>query len=122
MSAEDCFNFSSRRNIFVNFTGKVFMLVHSVFFWLKDDVSQQKKDFFVSQLETLKQITSAREVFTGAPADTDRPVVERSYNYALTVIFDDMTAHDKYQSDPIHKNFISNCSEMFAKVVVYDAQ
>lgn len=97
------------------------MLVHSVFFWLKTDVSEQQRECFESQLESLKTVESAQAVYVGTPSTTDRPVVDRSYDYSLTVMFDDMTAHDAYQVAPAHKIFLENCKPMFDKVLIYDA-
>ena len=40
-----------------------------------------------------------------------RPVVEDSYDYAITVVLKDMEAHDHYQVDPIHLEFIDKCKD-----------
>jgi hypothetical protein len=32
-----------------------------------------------------------------------------------------MVAHDDYQADSIHLEFIDNCKEMWERVVIYDA-
>lgn len=98
------------------------MLVHSVYFWLTAEAAINEREMFKSKLSALKNIKSAHAVYVGTPAATDRPVIDRSYDYALTVIFTDIDAHDAYQSDPIHKDFLNNCAKMFEKVVIYDAQ
>ncbi len=98
------------------------MLVHSVYFWITADASINDLEMFRTKLNALKGVPSAEAVYIGRPAATDRPVIDRSYDYALTVIFKDIDAHDAYQSDPIHKDFIHNCAKMFEKVVIYDAQ
>lgn len=97
------------------------MLVHSVYFWLSEDATAKDKDMFEKKLKALKNISSAEAVYIGTPAGTDRPMIDRSYDYALTVVFKDMQAHDCYQTDPLHKDFLTNCSKLFGKVVIYDA-
>lgn len=97
------------------------MLVHSVFFWLVEGATAQDHKMFENELATLKNIGSAEAVYVGTVAVTDRPVIDRSYDYALTVIFKDIEAHDRYQEDPIHKDFLKNCSSLFGKVLIYDA-
>jgi len=98
------------------------MLVHSVYFWITADASSKDLEMFRTKLNALKKVSSAEAVYIGKPAATDRPVIDRSYDYALTVVFKDIDAHDAYQSDPIHKDFLHNCSKMFEKVVIYDAE
>ena len=98
------------------------MLVHSVFFWLKKELSETEREQFAAGIETLKGISCAEAVYIGTPAATaDRPVMEKSYDFALTVIAKDVAAHDEYQADPIHQEFLTNFKVMFEKVVVYDA-
>lgn len=96
------------------------MLVHSVYFWLKQDLTQAERDAFHEGLSTLSEIEGVRSFAAGVPASTDRPVVEKSYDYGLLVLLDDVQAHDVYQVDPIHKAFLSNFSAFWDKVVVYD--
>ena len=47
-------------------------------------------------------------------------MVDRSYTFALTLRFDDLAAHDAYQVDPIHDDFVARCAKYWKKVVVYD--
>jgi len=95
------------------------MLVHSVFFWLKPDADEA---VFEAELATLKDIDCAQAVYIGTPADTgDRPIIERSYSFALTVLFDNVADQDAYQVHPLHKAFIDKCKSSWEKVLVYDA-
>ena len=99
------------------------MLVHSVYFWLKDDLSEADRAAFRRGLESLATIKSAHSVYVGEPAATPkRPIVESSYDFALTVILKDIASHDAYQVDPIHLAFVANCSSMWKKLTIFDAQ
>ena len=98
------------------------MLVHTVCFWLKQTLDEHKITAFRNGLETLKNIESAEAVYIGSPAATgDRPVLDSSYDFCLTVIFKDVAAHDAYQVDPRHTHFINQNKDYWEKVKIYDA-
>ncbi len=98
------------------------MFVHTVYFWLKKDLSQEQIKVFEKGVKSLTAIESVKQGFVGKPASTDRPVIDRSYSYALTIIVDDLAGHDAYQEDAIHKKFIADCGTFWSKVQIYDAE
>lgn len=97
------------------------MLVHSVFFWLKSDLTEEQRVAFRAGVESLCNIASAQAVYLGTPAATDRPVIDKSYDLGLTVVLKDMAAHDAYQVDPIHTRFVDEFGGYWERVVIYDA-
>jgi hypothetical protein len=98
------------------------MLNHTVIFWLKKELSAQDKEMFYQELEKLGMIESVHQLHIGSPAaTTKRPVIDHSYDFCLTVILENISAHDLYQQDPIHLNFIEKCAQMWDKVKIYDA-
>jgi hypothetical protein len=96
------------------------MLTHCVFFWLKPDISAQERASFEQGLASLTAIAGVFHASFGVPAPTDRPVVERTYSYGLTVKFESLAEHDAYQVDPIHQSFLDQCSRLWTRVQVYD--
>lgn len=98
------------------------MLVHSVFFWLKPDLTAEQTAEFRAGLESLRGVSSVEAVHIGTPAPTDRPVIDRSYSFALTVLLKGMAEHDAYQVDPIHREFVTRFSAHWDRVLIYDAQ
>ena len=97
------------------------MLVHSVFFWLKADLNDEQRAAFRQGVESLKQIEDAVAVYVGTPADTaERPVVDRSYDVGLTVVVEDVAAHDRYQDHEIHHAFVGEFKEYWERVQIYD--
>jgi hypothetical protein len=96
------------------------MFVHCVYFWLRDDLSEAERRRFVEGVESLTKIESVRHGWVGTPAATDRPIIDRSYSYALIVAFDDVAAHDAYQVDPIHDRFRDTCAPFWRQVKIYD--
>ena len=96
------------------------MFVHCVYFWLRDDLTPDEERRFVDGLRSLVRIGSVKEGYTGTPASTDRPIIDRSYSYALVVVFEDQAAHDAYQEDPVHDAFRDTCSSLWTDVRIYD--
>ncbi|MGJ8651978.1 MAG: Dabb family protein [Opitutaceae bacterium] len=97
------------------------MLIHTVLFWLKDGLSSDQITAFEAALETMKGIEHAEAVYVGTPSATEkRPVIDTSYDYCLTVVLKDVAAHDAYQVDPIHTEFLNN-KDLWAQVKIYDA-
>ncbi len=99
------------------------MLVHTVFFWLKPEVTPAQAADFKRGVEVLGTITHVEKLYVGVPAKVPaRPVTERSFAVGLTVICRDVAAHDAYQDDPIHHAFIAKYKDLWARVQVYDAE
>lgn len=96
------------------------MFTHLVFFWSKDGLSPAEIADFEQGLRSLLSIRSVVDGSVGVPASTDRPLIERSYSFALMLRFKDLAAHDTYQIDPIHNTFHARCLKYWTKVVVYD--
>lgn len=98
------------------------MLVHTVLFWLKKDLDDAQRAEFRKGVETLKEITSAEAAYVGTPSSTpERPVIDSSYDFCLTVLLKDVPAHDAYQVDPIHLEFIEKYKSIWETVKIYDA-
>lgn len=98
------------------------MLVHTVIFWLKNDLSDEERSTFFKEVATLGTIPSVEDFHLGTPARTPkRPVIDDSYDCAVTVVLQDLAAQDQYQIDPIHQEFIDTCSSFWERVVIYDA-
>lgn len=93
--------------------------VHHVHFWLKN---KQDKATLIKGLETLVPISHIRDMHIGVPADTNRDVIDRTYDVSLLLLFDDKAAQDAYQVDPIHVIFAEQYAKpLCAKVVVQDS-
>ena len=97
------------------------MIIHHVFFWLKNSSSVDDRQKLIEGLETLEQISSVRKLYIGLPAATeDRSVVDSSYSVSELMHFSDLEGQKLYQDDPIHKKFIEKCSHLWERVLVYD--
>lgn len=96
------------------------LFVHSVYFWLKQDVTTEQHNEFVEVLRGLEQIKSVQALEVGHPAGTPRDVVDNSYDVALLVYFDDKAGHDLYQADTLHTSAIAVFEDWIKKMVIYD--
>ena len=97
------------------------MLVHSVFFTLKEGTSDDQKAAFIEQVKTLGSIDTVKSIHVGTPAATpDRPVIQKNYDVGLTVSFDSIDEHDVYQDAQAHLDFIENNKDLWESVVIYD--
>jgi len=97
------------------------MFVHSVYFWLKPTLTSDEKNQIIAGLRSLTTISSVRQSFIGTPASTDRPVIDRSYQYSLILHFDDKAGHDSYQTHAVHEQFRNECGGFWDRVLIYDA-
>jgi len=97
------------------------MFVHTVYFYLKPNTPPSAVDKLENDCRSyLEKIPGVRHLWVGRPAQTPRPVVDNSYGIGLTVVLDDLAAHDVYQSHPLHLDFISQNKDHWHRVQVYD--
>ena len=95
---------------------------HHVYFWLKDgrqNVADRAE--FEKALDDLVRIDLVAGGRWAVPAKVEiRPVVDQSWDYALSMQFGTMEDHDTYQVHPDHKAFLDSYREWWAKVLVMD--
>ena len=96
--------------------------VHSVYFWLKSDLSPEDVNRFERALQQyVDESGFATTGYIGKPAGTDREVVDNSYDYSLIVTFDDAATHEAYQNEEPHDRFRVVAKEMAARVLIFDS-
>ncbi len=95
--------------------------VHVVFFWLVDETKETHKKFMGELRKFIDNVDLIRTKHIGAPADTDREVIDSTWSYSLILSFDSKKEHDLYQEHPLHKTFIENASSLWTRVQVYDS-
>ena len=96
-------------------------LIHTVYFWLNDDVTEDRKKEFEQALIDLSEVPSIENFYWGPPAVTvDRDVIDKSYDYAINVFFKSVEAEQEYQVHPIHLKFVETQKGIFKVVKVYN--
>lgn len=96
--------------------------IHHVYFWLKNPENVDDRNKLVQGLRKLSKVSTIQEWHIGKPAETNREVIDRSYSISWMLIFKNKADQDKYQVDPIHLDFVEQCSPLWQKVVVYDTE
>jgi hypothetical protein len=96
------------------------MFIHAAYFWLRKGLSAGERRQFEDGVRSLMTIDTVERAYTGVPASTDRPVIDRSYSYGLVVVFHDQAGHDIYQEHPVHDRFRKACAGLWTRVQIYD--
>jgi hypothetical protein len=91
------------------------IFVHHVYFWLKNPDSATDK-------AKLIQVPGIKLAHIGAPAATNRSVVDRSYAVSWLLFFNNLEDEEKYQKHPDHLKFVEEYAHLWEKVVVYDSE
>jgi Stress responsive A/B Barrel Domain len=98
------------------------MLAHNVYFALKDSSDSAKAAMVAACKKYLADHPGVLFFACGTlQDDLDRPVNDRDFDVALHVVFDNRASHDLYQEAPIHKVFIDENRDNWAKVRVFDS-
>ncbi len=96
-------------------------MIHTVFFWLNEDVNNAGKMNFEQGLIDLGKCPQIQAYYWGPVAPTEaRGVIDNTYAYAINVHFATLEDEKAYQSEPLHLKFIDDHKDKWAKVVVYD--
>ena len=97
-------------------------MLHTVYFWLKDNLSDDDHAMFVEGAELLAGAPTVQHFFGGGPAGTpDRDVTDKSFDYSIHLQFASVEDHNSYQTDPVHLKFVEDHAAKFATVKVYDS-
>jgi hypothetical protein len=95
--------------------------IHHVFFWLREPGNKKNEEDLIQGLRKLSTVKTIRNFHIGRPANTNRDVIERSYSISWCLFFDNPKDQDQYQTDPIHLDFVKECSHLWSKVIVHDS-
>ncbi|MBD1421066.1 Dabb family protein [Sphingobacterium chuzhouense] len=96
-------------------------ILHSVYFWLKDGLSEDEEKDFLNFFEELRKVPGVQSLDYGKPAPTNpRPVVDNSFQYNLLVTFLNMDDINTYETHPIHTAASEKYSKYWVKVEVRD--
>ena len=98
------------------------MFIHHVYFWLKNPDSKEDLAKLIEGLQKLSKVKTIRQFHIGRPAATSREVIDSTYSVSWMLFFDNLDEEESYQKDPIHLQFVAQCSGLWKKVVVYDSE
>lgn len=96
-------------------------LNHVILVWFNEEVTPAQ----IAQIETktgeLSAIGELKFVTTGRAVQSDRPIVDDSFDLGVIMQFDSKEAMERYLEDPRHKAFVAEYLKgKVKKLVVYD--
>jgi len=99
------------------------MVLHNVYFWLKEEVTESQKTGFEKGIKDfLEAVDEIQRYEIGVPATTpDRDVVDHSFGVSIFVWFNNVEDHNTYQTHEAHDVFIKSFNDLWAKVQVLDS-
>ena len=97
-------------------------LAHNVFFKLKD-ASPAKVQELIDACKKYLNVQPGIVFFAAGSicSELDRDVNDRDWHVGLHLVFIDKAAHDAYQDDPTHNQFIAENKATWAGVRVFDS-
>lgn len=96
------------------------LMVHTAYFWFKESATHEQIENFKKEADGLRDIEVVEALYYGVPSATNRSSVEKSYDFAVVVHFENLAAHDIYQSHDIHQTLLKNHSAIWERVMVTD--
>ncbi|PHY17537.1 Dabb family protein [Caulobacter sp. BP25] len=98
------------------------IVLHQVFFWLKNPGAKADREKLIAGLKALKAVEVIQQLHVGVPASTEkRDVIDNSYDVSELMVFKSVEDQNRYQSHPLHQKFIADCGHLWSKVIVYDS-
>ncbi|MCS6852803.1 MAG: Dabb family protein [Gemmataceae bacterium] len=98
------------------------MIVHNVYFSLKDASPQAKEKLVAACKKYLTKHPGEVYFAAGTLAeDFRRDVNDRDFDVSLHIVFENKKAHDAYQEAPRHQQFIDENKDNWRKVRVFDS-
>lgn len=97
-------------------------LAHNVFFQLKDG-SPENVTALVNACHKYLSVQPGIVFFAAGPLvpELARPVNVLDWHVGLHLVFESKAAHDAYQDDPTHNQFITENKPTWASVRVFDS-
>lgn len=111
---------TTQRSLAANAEGKNMLLVHNVYFTLKESNEANRKKLVEACDKYLSDHPGTVFYAAGTVSELDRSVNDRDWDVGLHVIFKDRPSHDAYQDAPKHLRFIEENKDTWAKVRVFD--
>ncbi|UCC55184.1 MAG: Dabb family protein [Gammaproteobacteria bacterium] len=94
---------------------------HVVVVWLKTPGDRAAQDKVIAASQVLKSIPGVLSLKAGTMIPSERPIVDSSFDIALSVTFSDLEAMQNYLTHPTHVQLVGETLEpLVDKIRVYD--
>ena len=97
------------------------MFSHVVIFWTDPKNPKAADELIAGAEQYLKPIPGVLHFHIGKMCPSPRPVVDKTYQVALNLVFPDKKTQDAYQVHPMHLDFVDKVfKRVCLRVVVFD--
>lgn len=94
---------------------------HVVVCWLKEPGNEIARAQLIGTSLGFQDLPGVVAVHAGTPLPSDRPVVDDSFDVAITMAFRDEAALQAYENHPAHKKAVEAVLKpLVARLVIYD--
>ncbi|MDP6523133.1 MAG: Dabb family protein [Kiritimatiellia bacterium] len=94
---------------------------HVVLCWLKEPGNARHRQKIIETSETFRKIPGVQTLSVGQVIHSDRPIVDDSFDVAISMTFASNADLQKYLSHPIHTEAVDKVLKpLIAKITVYD--
>jgi hypothetical protein len=96
-------------------------VVHTVFLWLKDPGNQQHRSRLLAATDRLVAIPGVLQIRYGEVIESDRTIVDDSFDVGIYFYFSDVAAMNRYLVHPLHKQVVEqDINPLVERIVVHD--
>lgn len=96
-------------------------VIHSVFLWLKKPGDEQHRQRLLQATERLRAIPGVLDIHFGEKIESDRAIVDDSFDIGITMYFSNTEAMNEYLVHPLHQAIVvQEIRPLVERIVVYD--
>lgn len=96
-------------------------LKHIVICWLKDPGNPEHRQKLIDASDILNEIPGVINVSVGEVIESERSIVDDSFDVAYVFTFSDSTSMNSYLAHPDHKKLLKNLiNPLVDKILIYD--
>ncbi len=107
--------------LIVPISGMASELTHMVFLWLKAPQDADARSAIVKVSRSFVNLPMVQSLRINRAEPSDRPIVDDSFDLAISMTFADRAALDCYLKDPVHITAVEEVIRpRIRKIVVYD--
>ena len=96
-------------------------VTHIAIIWLKKTAASDSRDALINATKGVLKIPGVKSVQVGSAIQSERPVVDSSYDLGVSMEFESLQALRNYEQNPIHKKSDEDTLKPLAsKFIIYD--
>lgn len=100
---------------------RVLPVKHVVLIWLKEPGDRKARQKLIETSKSFEQIPGVISVSAGTPLESDRPVVDDSFDVAVVITFESREAMQNYETHPLHADAVEKVLRPLTdRMVIYD--